>query len=58
MDTGLLVAVVGSLAGVITVVVAFLAWRRPKAPTDPEPARKKVSVEVAYNMPLFDVPDG
>lgn len=58
MDIGLLIGLVGSVAAVVTVVVAVLAWRRPQGAADPDRARRKVSVEVAYAMPLFDMPDG
>jgi hypothetical protein len=58
VDLGLLAAIVGSVAGVVTVVVAVLAWRRPRTPSGGEKSKKNVVVEVAYAMPLYDTPDG
>lgn len=52
MDWG----VFGGIVGVIGVFVAVVAWRWPKSPHG-EPIGQ-VKVEVAYVMPVFDMPDG
>jgi len=58
VDVGLIAGIIAAGAAVVGAVIAVLAWRRPKAPADPKRAQKRVSVAVAYNMPLFDLPDG
>lgn len=59
MDWTLLWTAVAAVAAVLTVGVAILAWRRPKQPDKPTPApHELLTVDVSYDIPVFDQPDG
>jgi hypothetical protein len=59
VDWTLVWTAVAAVSTVLGVGVAVLAWRRPKQPDRPTPARHELlTVDVSYDIPVFDQPDG